>query len=75
VKTTVDINDALLARAREHARRIGKPLGALVEEGLRRVLEADAFELPDCSVGDPNGDNPLERSTWQDLRDNIYGKR
>jgi Arc/MetJ family transcription regulator len=79
VKTTVEISDALLARAKRHARRVGKPLRALVEEGLRHVLEADAtsatYELPDRRVGAPGGTNPLERYSWQDLRDEIYGGR
>jgi Arc/MetJ family transcription regulator len=77
VKTTIDISDALLARAKRHARRAGKPLRALVEEGLRRVLEEDGkqarYELPDRSVGKPGGPNPLEALSWQDLRDRIYG--
>jgi hypothetical protein len=79
VKTTIDISDALLARVKRHARKVGKPVRALVEEGLRRVLEAgterSTYELPDCSVGDPRGANPLERFSWQDLRDEIYGAR
>lgn len=79
VKTTIEIGDALLARAKRHARKVGKPLRALVEEGLRRVLEAEptpsTYELADCSVGNPRGPNPLERFSWQDLRDEIYGGR
>jgi hypothetical protein len=79
MKTTIEIADALLARAKRHARKTGKPLRALVEEGLRRVLEEHpartAYRLPDCSVGNPRGRNPLEAMTWQDLRDEIYGGR
>ena len=77
MKSTFDINDALLARAKRHARRAGKPLRALVEEGLRRVLDEaparDRYELPDRSVGRVGTPNPLERLSWQDLRDEIYG--
>jgi hypothetical protein len=79
VKSTFDINDALLARAKRHAKKLGKPLRELVEEGLRRVLdEAPSparYELPDRAVGSPGGPNPLERFSWQDLRDEIYGGR
>jgi hypothetical protein len=79
VKTTVDIADALLARAKRHARNTGKPLRAIVEEGLRRVLETPAgrskCELPDLSVGTIGGPNPLDSLSWQDLRDEIYGGR
>ncbi len=77
MKTTIDLQDALLERAKRHARRVGRPLRAIVEEGLRRVLAErsgrSAYELPDRSVGDPAADDPLETLSWQDLRDEIYG--
>ena len=79
MKTTVEISDALLARAKRHARRVGRPLRALIEDGLRHVLDAEParkeYHLPDLSVGDARGDNPLEALSWQDLRDEIYGGR
>jgi hypothetical protein len=79
MKTTVEIQDALLDRARRHARRTGRPVRALIEEGLRLVLREQArretYRLADHSVGNPGDDNPLERLTWQDLRDEIYGGR
>lgn len=78
VKTTLDIQDALLERAKRHARRAQRPLRAIVEEGLRRVLSEasprSAFRLRDASVGDPNGRDPLEAFSWQDLRAEIYGE-
>jgi len=78
MKTTVEIQDALLERARRHARRVGRPLRALIEEGLRRVLSErparSAYRLPDASVGDPAAADPLEALSWQDLRDEIYGQ-
>jgi hypothetical protein len=77
MKTTVELQSALLARAKRHARRVGKPLRALIEEGLRRVLDeaesTERYELPDFSVGEAGGSNPLESLTWQELRDEIYG--
>ncbi|HEX2690366.1 MAG TPA: hypothetical protein VHN14_27315 [Kofleriaceae bacterium] len=79
MKTTVEISDALLARAKRHARVVGRPLRSLIEDGLRYVLEAEPtrkkYQLPDLSVGDPRGPNPLETLSWQDLRDEIYGGR
>jgi hypothetical protein len=79
MKTTVEISDALLARAKRHARKIGRPLRALVEEGLRRVLQDESeptrYRLPDRSVGRAGGANPLEALSWQDLRDEIHGER
>lgn len=77
MKTTIDIADALLVRAKRHARRAGVPLRAVVEEGLRRVLATEEapppYQLPDLSVGEPGGANPLERMSWADLRQEIYG--
>ena len=75
----MDIQDALLLRAKRLSKRTGKPLRALVEEGLRRVLAEQGaprkgYELPDCSVGDPAAPNPLDSWSWQDLRDEIYGE-
>lgn len=79
MKTTVELADALFARAKKHAQRTGQPMRALIEEGLRLVLDQKAmpesFELPDRSVGNPRGKNPLEALSWQDLRDEIYGGR
>ena len=33
------------------------------------------YRLPDMSVGDPDGPNPLEGLTWEEMRDVIYGER
>ena len=79
MKTTLDIQDELLARAKRHARKIGRPLRAVVEEGLRQVLSAasppPSYELPDLSVGRTDVRDPLEAYSWQDLRDIIYDDR
>lgn len=78
MKTTLDIRDELMARAKKHARRTGQPLRALVEEGLRRVMIQEPtlrYVLPDCSVGKPGAPNPLEALSWAELRDEIYPPR
>jgi hypothetical protein len=79
MKTTIDIADSLLDRAKRHARKTGKPLRAVVEEGIRLVLEepraAASYRLPDRSVGSLGAKNPLSSLTWQDLRQEIYGGR
>jgi hypothetical protein len=67
VKTTVEIAEPLLARARNHARRTGRPLRALIEEGLRLVLQTEReripYRLPDRSTGDPRPRTRRTRSS------------
>ncbi|MCC6336271.1 MAG: DUF2191 domain-containing protein [Myxococcales bacterium] len=80
MKTTLDLSDELLARAKRQAKKQGKPLRAIVEEGLRLALQAEAgrrsrYRMPDRAVGDPRAGNPLESLSWQDLRAEIYGGR
>jgi hypothetical protein len=81
MKTTVEIHDQLFARAQRKARRDGRTMRSLIEEGLRRCLDEDPqpkgerYRLPDQSVGDPKGPNPLESMSWPELRDEIYGGR
>ncbi len=79
MKTTIDIHDELLVRAKRRAKETGRPLRALVEDGLRQVLDEpttrSTYRLPDMSVGDPNGPNPLEHLSWAELRDIIYEDR
>lgn len=78
MKTTIEIQDRLLERAKRFARRSHQPLRAVVEEGLRRVLAderpAQRYELEDASVGELGAPDPLERFSWQDLRTEIYGE-
>jgi hypothetical protein len=77
MKTTLEIKDELLMRAKKLAKRSGRPLRAVVEEGLRLALaqqhEAPGYRLEDLSVGDPDKPDPLESLSWQDLREEIYG--
>ncbi len=76
MKTTLEIHDELFARAKRHAKLTGRPLRAVVEEGLRQVLASptrrERYVLPDLSVGEAGGHDPLETYSWQDLRDEIY---
>lgn len=78
MKTTLDIHDELLARAKRHARTTGRPLRAVVEDGLRQLLakppSRPRYRLADWSVGDATASDPLEAFSWQDLRELIYGE-
>ena len=76
MKTTLDIHDELLARAKRHAKETGRPLRAVVEDGLRRVLVTASlrqYKLPDLRVGDANAPDPLATYSWPELRELIYG--
>ena len=78
MKTTLDLQDALLLRAKRLSKRTGKPLRALVEQGLELVLARESaalprYQIPECAVGRVGDVNPLESWSWQDLRDDIYG--
>jgi hypothetical protein len=79
VKTTVEIQDQLFTRAQRKARREGRTLRSVIEEGLRLALDAEtvaeSYHLPDLSVGDPGSPDPLESMSWTELRDEIYGGR
>ena len=78
MKTTVEIPDALLNRARRLAAREGTTIRALVEESLRRVLaereRAPRFELKPVTF---KGEGLREDFTggWEAMRDVIYEGR
>lgn len=80
MKTTLDLSDALVTRAKRHAQKTGQPLRAVVEQGLRLVLsqsqtaDGPRYRMRDCSVGSAGAENPLEALSWQDLRAHIYGE-
>jgi hypothetical protein len=58
-----------LARsANRHARDLGVPLRALIEDGLRRVLAPRPAKAPVPFAR-------LEEMSWQEIRDEIYGGR
>lgn len=79
MKTTIDIHNELLVRAKRYAKDNHRSLRSVVEEGLRRVLSkrpaTSGYRMPDCSQGDPSDEDPLVAYTWQDLSEMIYEPR
>jgi hypothetical protein len=80
-KTTIDIPANLLSEAKEVAARDGTTLRALVESGLRTVIDRRRrgrearFRLRDASVGG-NGLQPEFRGAdWDRIRDAAYDGR
>ncbi len=79
MKTTVEVSDELLERAKETAHRDETTLRALVEEGLRTVLEQrkarQRYHWPDVAV-DGQGLHPeLADESWEQLASLIYADR
>ncbi len=80
-KTTIDLPASLLSEAKELAAREGTTLRALVESGLRNVLDRRRhgrnarFRLRDASV-DGRGLQPEFRGAeWDRIRDATYDGR
>lgn len=69
MKTTIEISDPLLRRARSLAARRGQTLRDVVEAGLRAVIEREAgdrppFVLRDGSVGGKGLQAGLRYDDW-----------
>ena len=81
MRTTIRLDDALMAKAKREAARRGETFTALVEKGLRMVLARPArrftkplVELPVCRAG--GGALPgVDISDSADLIDRMEGDR
>ncbi len=72
VKTTIEIDDELLRRAKVRAAERGETLKALLERCLRRELNEiethrSGYVLRDASVGDPGDRIPV--LNWDEIRE------
>lgn len=79
MKTTLEVTDALLSRVKVLAAREGTTVRALVEEGLRRILDErkgrGPFRLRHASFAG-NGLQPGQREgDWAEIRQMIYEGR
>ena len=78
MRTTIDLQDKLLMRAKRHVRQTGRPLRAVVEQSLRRVLSAPRFAknhvMPDLRTGDPNAENTFDAYSWRELWTSVYNE-
>jgi len=76
MKTTLEVSDALLARAKALAAREGTTIRALVEEGLRKVIEERKgrrnFKLRSASFAGQGLQPGQEEGNWSEVRDMIY---
>jgi hypothetical protein len=79
MKTTVEIADDLLSRAKQLCRREGKTLRAVVEDGLRQVLKretgAAARRVKPVVFRRGGLSGEFMNAPWTALRDEIYRGR
>ena len=76
MKTTVEISDALLEKARELAAARSTTLRQIFEEGLMKVIDSSdqrpKYKMRDASFG---GKGPAPKKTWEEIRAIIYEGR
>lgn len=79
MKTTIEIADDLLQRAKRLGRRQGKTLRALVEDGLREVLRREGRtstrRVRPVVFGKGGLTAEFRDAPWQAIRDTIYRDR
>jgi hypothetical protein len=80
MKTTIDIADPLFEAAKKSAQQRGITLRALVEMGLRQVLESPArnarkFKLRKASYRGRGLQVGVQGASWEQLREMSYGDR
>lgn len=79
MKTTVEVSGALLSRAKAVASRERTTLRALIEEGLRRLLDSrrvrEPFRLRKASFGGRGLQPHLSDGDWERIRDLSYSGR
>ena len=79
MKTTIEIADDLLSRAKQLCRREGKTLRTVVEDGLRQVLKrrgrAAARRVKPVVFRKGGLTGEFRDAPWTALRDEIYRGR
>ena len=79
MKTTVEISDALLERARQIAAREKTTVRQLIEEGLRRALaerrQGGAFRLRKASFAGDGLQPDVAAAGWDGIRERTYEGR
>lgn len=80
MKTTIDIADPLFQKVRQLAERENTTFRAMVEEGLRWVVEKKSHETAPFRLGhlktQGGGLTPeFQNGGWEKIRDEIYQDR
>ena len=80
MRTTVDINDALVERLRALMAARKMTMRSLIEEGLRKLLDEAAqahaeFTLRDASVGEGGMQDAVDDLSWDTMSRFLYPTR
>ncbi len=79
MKTTVEISDPILSKAKAFAHKEKTTIRALVEEGLRKVLDERSlhrpFKLKDASFKGEGFQDEFKNASWEKIRDAVYEER
>ncbi len=80
MKTTIEINDALLARAKQLASERRQSLRSILETALRQFLDASTepqlpFRLRKHTFRGRGLQSPLTEGDWATVREQIYQGR
>lgn len=79
MKTTVEIPDDLIKKAKALAASRGTTLRSIIERGIRATLNEERrqvrYELPDRSVSGKGLQAGFQHGEWADIRDTAYSGR
>ncbi len=79
MKTTIDISDELLTKAKRLAVKRRTTLRAIIEQGIRNTLKEQQnggrYVLPDKSVKGKGLQTEFSDKAWSDIRDATYAGR
>ncbi len=79
MKTTIEISDFLLEKAKRLSRRQNRTLREVVEESLRKLLGAEAaergnFKLKTCTTKGKGMQRGMVEGDWHKIRELIYSR-
>ncbi len=79
MKTTVDISDELLKKAKRLAAKRRTTLREIIEQGIRNTVKEHQrgvkYVLPDMSVNGQGLQPEFKNKAWSDIRDAAYDGR
>ena len=79
MKTTIEISDELLKKAKRLAVKRQTTLRSIIEQGIRHTLKEQERDrqnvLPDKSVKGKGLQPEFRSSGWSDIRDSTYAGR